>query len=283
MSEIALSDKTLKEAVKLGQNIGDAKSVLVLPGNGIPYAVIPNDSKVESLLNFVYNDYAERPHRKKATVAVLDAGSFIEYYSLFSDSHSRVFADETKAQVLAVLDYHGTGENAPRWGQHRVRLDLRHSEEWKAWTGHNGQSHKMSQLEFAEFIEDNAPDIKEPNAATMLEMARSLQAKTDVDFSSAVRTNNGQVQLKYTENIKGTYGSGNVEIPEEFLIQIPVYVGTERVPIRARLRYRLLSGKLSIWYDLLRADEIARVAFLNVLGAIKEGLKVTVINGTPGN
>lgn len=279
MAEITLTDKTLKEAVKLGQNLGDAKQII----NGIPYAIVPNESQVVSLEKFLHNDYAERPHRKKGTVAVLDASSFIEYYSLFSDEHSRIFADETKSQVLAVLDYHGIGENAPRWGQHRVRLDLRHSEEWKTWTGRDGQSHKMSQLDFAEFIEDNAPDIREPNAATMLEMARTLQAKTDIDFSSAIRTSNGQVQLKYNEIVKGTYGSGNVEIPEEFLIAIPVYVGTERAPVRARLRYRITSGKLSIWYDLLRPEEIERKAFVATLSAIKDGLKVVVINGNPGN
>jgi hypothetical protein len=112
-------------------------------------------------------------------------------------------------------------------------------------------------------------------------MARTLQAKTDVDFSSAVRLNNGQVQLKYTEQIKGTYGNGNVDIPEEFTIAIPVYVGTPRVTIRARLRYRLVSGKLSIWYDLLRPSEVERNAFIGVLDTIKDGLKVNVINGEP--
>jgi uncharacterized protein YfdQ (DUF2303 family) len=272
----AITEKTLKEALKLGQQIGEPKSV-----GGVNYAVIPSDSKIQSLEMFQHSDYAERPHRKKGTVKVLDAASFIEYYGLFSDEHSRVFADETKSRVLAVLDYHGTGENAPRWGQHRLTLDLRYSEEWAAWTGRNGQARKMTQVEFAEFMEDNAPDIVNPNAATMLEMARTLQAKTDVDFSSAVRLNNGQVQLKYTEQIKGTYGNGNVDIPEEFTIAIPVYVGTPRVTIRARLRYRLVSGKLFIWYDLLRPSDVERNAFIGVLDTIKDGLKVNVINGEP--
>ena len=276
MADINLNDKTIKEIVNLGRATGEPKAV-----GGIAYAVIPNDSQVVSLAQYQHTDYAERPHRKKGTVAVLDAASFIEYYTLFSDEHSRVFADETKSQVLSVLDYHGIGENAPRWGQHRVLLTLRHSEEWKRWIGRNGQAKKMSQMEFAEFIEDNTPDIIEPSAATMLEMARTLQAKTDVDFSSAIRTNNGQVQLKYTETVKGTYGSGNVEIPEEFKIQIPVYVGTPRVGIRARLRYRLNSSKLSIWYDLLRPEATERDSFIQTLAAIKDGLKVNIINGNP--
>jgi uncharacterized protein YfdQ (DUF2303 family) len=271
-----LSDKTIKELLALGVAQGAPKEV-----GGVPYAIVPNDCSVKDLSAFRFNDFSAAPHRKKGTVAVLDAASFIEYYTLFSDANSRVFADETKSQVLAVLDYHGAGDGGPRWGQHRVRLDLRKSPEWLTWMNQNGQAKKMSQMEFAEFIEDNTPDIREPNAATMLEMARSLQAKTDVDFSSAIRTNNGQVQFKYTENVKGTYGNGNVEIPESFTVGIPVYVGTQRVAITARLRYRLNSGKLSIWYDLLRADAIERDAFMSTLAEIKQGLSVTIINGVP--
>lgn len=275
MAEATLNDKTLKEILRLGQTVGDPKAV---PG-GVPFVVIPSDCKVESLANLVYNDFSDRPHRKKAAVKVLDAASFIEYYTLFSDENSRVFADETTAKVLAVLDYHGAGDNAPRWGQHRLSLDLRYSEEWSRWTKANGT--KKTQIEFAEFIEDNTPDIQSPPAATMLELAREMAAKTEVDFSSAIRMSNGQVQLKYTEQVKGTYGSGNVEIPEEFVIGIPVFVGTPRVAIRARLRYRLVSGKLTIWYDLLRHDAVQREAFLAVLAGIKDGLTVTIINGSP--
>lgn len=271
-----ISDKTIRELLAIGAAQGSPKEV-----GGIPYAVIPNDCKVMDLSNFKYNDFSATPHRKKGTVSVLDAASFIEYYTLFCDVNSRVFADETTSKVLAVLDYHGAGDGGPRWGQHRVNLTLRKSPEWMRWMGRNGQGNKMAQMDFAEFVEDNAPDIREPNAATMLEMARSLQAKTDVDFSSAIRTNNGQVQFKYTENVKGTYGNGNVEIPESFVIGIPVYVGSARVPITARLRYRLNSGKLSIWYDLLRADAIERDAFMSTLAEIKQGLSVTIINGVP--
>lgn len=276
MSDQTTNDKTLKEMIRLGQIIGDPKQVI----NGIPYAIVPADCKIESLEKFLYSDYADHPHRKKGTVSVLDAQSFIEYYSKFSDEDSRVFADETTATVLGVLDYHGV--EVPRWGQHKVQLSLRTHESFSVWMAHDGQAHKMSQMEFAEFIESNAPDIVEPNAATMLEMARDMSAKTDIEFSSAMRTNNGQVQLKYNEQVKGTYGGSNIEIPESFVIQVPVYVGSAPVRLTVRLRYRINGGKISLWYDLLRPKEAIRYAFQASLDVIKENLKVTVINGSPG-
>lgn len=269
--------ESIQQIADLARQAGQAINI-----GGVPYTVIPSNCKIEDLSRFRYNDFAANPHRKKVAVGVLDAASFIEYYQQFSDENSRVFADETQGIVKAVLDYHGAGsEGAPRWCQHTLTLKLRPSPEWTTWVGHNGHACKMSQMDFAEFIEDNTPDIVEPNAATMLEMARTLQAKTDVDFSSAIRTSNGQIQCTYNEQVKGTYGTGKVDIPEQFKIAIPVYVGGDRTPIIARLRYRLASGKLSIWYDLLRHKEVERTAFTKQIAAIKETLKVAVINGMP--
>lgn len=277
MADANLSDKTLKELVRLGVLSGEPKEV-----GGVPYAIVPTDCNLVDLSKFKYNDFSAQPHRKKATVAVLDAASFIEYYQKFSDDFSRVFADETRSLVLAVLDYHGAGpEGAPRWGQHRITLTLRKSPEWLTWTAHNGQAKKMTQAEFAEFVEDNSPDFRDPKAATMLEMARTLEAKSEVEFSSALRASNGNVQLTYNEQIKGVFGVGKVEIPEQFTIGVPVYVGSPRVDLTARLRYRLATGKLSIWYDLLRADEVERNAFTAQRNQIAETLAVTIINGTP--
>lgn len=270
-----LNEKVIKEIVHLGRQAGEIHTT----PNGLPYAVIPVDAQIVDMTKYVHNDYAERPHRKKGTVTALDAASFIAYYQLFADEHSRVFADETRACVLAVLDYHGIGDNAPRWGQHRINLTLRQSEEWKRWYGADGK--KLTQVDFAEFIEDNAPDIVTPSAATMLEVARDLTAKTDADFGSAIRLNNGSVQFKYSEQIKASFGGGQLEIPEQFLIAIPVHVGGERVKVTARLRYRLNSGKLTFWYDLLRADVVLREAFLAVQKQIADGLAITIINGSP--
>lgn len=246
-----------------------------------PYVVVPQDHKVVGLSDYVHNDRSERPIRKQGIVKVFDTDSFCEYYSLFSDEDSRVFADECASTVLAILDYHEKGAAGPRWGEHRIHLSLRPSDEWTKWTGKNGVANKMSQMDFAEFIEDNSPDIVQPSGATMLEVARTLSAKTDVDFASAIRMANGSVQLKYNEQVKGTYGNGQVDIPEQFTIAVPVYLGLDRTPITARLRYRIASGKITFWYDLLRPEAVKRDAFLAIRDAIQQRIARTIINGTP--
>jgi len=271
-----LNEKSIQELVKLARNTGSVQ----IPKDGAwPFVIIPEGSKVEDLTKFIVNSNNERPLRKEGTAKTLDATSFCEYYTLFHDENSRVFSDETTSKILAVLDYHAALEGAPRWGKHRIDLTLRHSEEWTTWKAKDGQ--RIPQMEFAEFVEDNGPDIIDPDAATMLEVARDLSAKSDVDFASAIRMNNGSVQFKYSEQTKGTFGNGSVEVPERFVISVPVYIGTDRVSVTARLRYRINAGKLTFWYDLLRADAIERDAFKAVQSSIGEQLGIHIINGSP--
>jgi len=270
-----LNEKAIESIAKLARESLPIRT----PEHGVPFVVVPEGCKVESLAGLIFNEYAERPVRKTGTITVLDAPSFCEYFTHFSDSFSRVFADETKAKVLAVLDYHGAGDNAPRWGKHRLDWTLRKSPEWIRWTAVSGE--KMSQVEFAEFLEDNAVDVVDPNAATMLEVARTLTAKAEVDFASAIRTANGGITLRYSEQVKGTYGSGDIEVPEQFSIAVPVFVGGDRARLVARLRYRIAGGKLTFWFDLLRADAAERAAFQGVRQYIADELKVVIINGVP--
>lgn len=274
MSDV-LNKDTVKELYGYGRAAADVKEV----GN-TPFVVIPNDHKVVGLAEYKDNPRAERPLRVKGTAKVHDVPSFCEYFTLFHDENSRVFADEDKATILAVLDYHGAlGGGAPRWGEHRLELTFRHSKEWNEWKGKDGQ--RTQQMEFAEFLEDHAPDIITPDAATMLEVARDLSAKVDADFGSAIRMNNGSVQFKFSEQVKATFGSGQLEVPEQFIVSIPIYLGCDRVSITARLRYRINAGKLSFWYDLLRADNIKREAFLVARKTITDTLAITDISGTP--
>jgi uncharacterized protein YfdQ (DUF2303 family) len=276
MADTPISEKAVAELVSIGKVLGKPFEI---PNGEFPFTILPNGCSVHSLEKFVFNEHNAAPERKTGSISVFDVPSFCEYYTLFSDENSRVFANETTSSFLAILDYHGALDGGPRWCKHRLSMALRSSEEWNVWSGKDGE--KFNQMDFSDFIEDNAPDIVMPNAATMLEVAKDLRAKTDVDFGSAIRTSNGSVQFKYSEQVKGTYGAGNIDIPEQFTISIPVHIGSERVSLTARLRYRLNAGKLLFYYNLLRASAVKRDAFYLAHRAISESLNITLINGTP--
>lgn len=232
-----------------------------------PYVVTPPGYVVRPLHDLIYNEYAERPYRTKQNVVVLDPLSFTRYWTNFCDANSRIFGDRDGRKFLAVLDYHEVDEKSmPRWGSHTLTLELRHTEEWKIWTGSNDKP--MAQAAMALFIEDNAPDVVIPSVATMMEVARTLEANETSSFDSAIRLDNGDMQLMYRKETTATAGGGKMQVPQEFTILIPIFEGMGKVEIKARLRYRINSNKLSMWYSLWRHAAAERAAFDAVMERI---------------
>jgi uncharacterized protein YfdQ (DUF2303 family) len=276
MSEF--ENETIETLLEVGKTIGAPFEV---PGGNLPFAVIPQNCKLESLEKYKFNEYSEAPQRIKARVSVLDPDSFVEYYKLFADEQSRVFADEPNINVVGVLDYHKgeAASSAPRWCQHRVILGLRASEQWNTWLGQNNK--QQSQQQFSEFLEQNAIDIIKPAPASIVEVARDLQATTEVEFGAGFKNENGQTRLKYTETTKATVGGGEVAVPDRFTIEIPVFVGGQDVQLDALLRFRQREGKLTFWFTLVRPEEAKRAAFTAARDRIAEVLGIRIINGVP--
>lgn len=262
-------DKAFEIALRTGQPIE-------MP-DGIKYAVVPKDCQVVSLEDYQYTDYRPVPHRKKAQVVVTDPASFLTYWNLFHDKDSLVFADESNRTIKGVIDYHHAGSDTPaRWGQHTVTLQLQQSDEWETWIGLNGKM--IPQAEFGEFLEDNAVDILKPDAAFMLEVARDLKAKNDVTFESKVNVSSSSMQFTFHEDIRATAGAGKLDVPPEFVVRIPAFLGMDPVDVRARLRFRINNGKLSFSYHLLYPSRKQRDAFRKVRRQISDGIGRETIN-----
>lgn len=256
-----------------------AASPVVLEDGALPYALIPEGHKVAELENLLP---APRATRRK--VALADVASFIRYINLFKTEATQVFADQDRTRLIAVLDF-DTREN-PAWAAHEAQYYCPVSKEWEAWSGRNKRSAKQS--EFLQFIEDNLPDIVQaevdgrmigPTAADMLEVARSIQARKNIEFKSATKLQDGTVQLTYNEDINGTARNGQMAIPEEFYIGIPVFKGGDRYLIKARLRYRIESGVLAMWYDLYRHDRAMDDAFRDLVGVVHAGTGIEPLMG----
>ncbi len=253
------------------------------PGGNVPVVVVPDGYTVESLEKFVFNNHAARPERIVQTVKVLDQSSFIEYYRKFSDSESRTFAYEPDRSVTSVLDYHESANvdqnmiSEPRYGAHKLVLSLRHSEEWNIWTGQNNKA--MTQQQFAEFLEQYSGGIIDPDPAHMREVADDLQMHSEVDFHSGNRQRDGQQRFGYTETIKSTTKNGELAVPEQFNVNLAVFIGGARIPMKALLRTRLKEQKLSFFYTLIRPEEVMRQAFTAARDEIEIELDLKIING----
>jgi uncharacterized protein YfdQ (DUF2303 family) len=216
-----------------------------------------------------------KPKTISQYVTLQNAEALVAYLERFKADESLLFANVESSTVVGVLDYHAA--EVPSLAQHRATLSLPFSEEWKTWSAANGQL--KPQLEFARFIEENAPDIKAPDAADLLEAVRDLQAKRSVNFVAAVRTESDNENFEYTDSTETRSKNGGLELPTKFLLQIPVYFSDAPVEVPAFLRWKLDDGKLHLGIKLHRAEHIRQAAFQLIVTAVTERTGVLSVFG----
>ena len=110
----------------------------------------------------------------------------------------------------------------------------------------------MEQCDFAQFIEDHLPNIREPEAAVVVATARHLVAQVRGEFTAAISLPDGSEVLEYNSKVRGHVGKNKMDVPAAFELMIPVFEGGEKHAMTARLRYRITEGKLTLWVHLHR-------------------------------
>ena len=112
----------------------------------------------------------------------------------------------------------------------------------------------------------------------MLEISRGLQAKKSINFVSGFRLADGSHQIHYEEEVKGTSAKGNIKIPEEFAIALPVFKNGTAYRVIAKLRYRIRDAQLIIWYELQNKEDVLDDAINGVTDDISKQTGCDVFN-----
>ncbi len=248
-----------------------------------PYALIPDGAKMEPIPRL---DERERPEHTVAHPRFHDAPSFIAYVKRFATKDTVIFADSIAEQpvVVAILDYHEPGETAgdskARFTSHRATFVPQLSAEWETWR--EKDTEVMDQVEFAKFIEDNLPDIQVPSGAEVLEMALTMEAKSEHYFKSSIRVQDGAQKLSFSEDVNAKAGNdGQITIPKEIKLLLRPFLSSAGIEVKARLRFRPAGGKVTFWYELWRADQVLIDAFATLTEFIGETIELDVLAGIP--
>lgn len=245
---------------------------------GSVYSVVT--TKGVELVDLTTDQYRDTPQRKSGKVHVTDVPSFAEYWGKHHDqAASEVYADRDKLTVTAVLDAHS--RDMPGWAGHRLILALKHSQAYLAWA--SGDGRYMPQETFAEFLEDNRADIREPASAVLLEVAQTLQGTAKVDWQAGHRLVDGQRRIAFLETTEAKAGvKGELEIPAQITIGVPIFDGAQVAhALTARFRHRIEGGNLRLMYKLDRPADVVTAAFDGAVAELAEACATTVLRGTP--
>jgi hypothetical protein len=182
-------------------------------------------------------------------------------------------ADEAARTIRLVFD-----AQPNEWGTVYADLKLIVSPEAKRWMDASGKY--MAQQDFAEFCELNLETFSSPDAATILEIAQTFQAKSTVDFSSAVRLSNGAIKLKRDEKIEATAGErADLSIPDMLTVAMPLFKYGKAYAVQARLRYRVVESAVRLSVLLVDPEMAIEHAFKEVAEEVSSLLAMPVFFG----
>lgn len=221
------------------------------------------------------DDYAESPRRATAARKATDAASFVRYVDRHGTPATEVYAHQLSASVVAVIDSHRGAFDDAGWQKHTLTLALEHTKAWTAWTDRDLGSNPrgwFDQQEFAEFIEDRALDVVEPNHADLIDAATRFEATKNVEFGQVTRLDTGEVQFEYKETVKAKEGQkGALAFPKELKLALRPYVGGPIYYVFANLRYRVGADGLRLGFALVRPEVILENAFADIVTEIRDG------------
>lgn len=270
-----MNENNMQAVLDAGMQIGDAK---VVPYGAVPYLVRPALTAVESLEPFM-----DHPARKKGGAKFRDLASFALYLAQHGTDATavQVDVDVWPVRFMAILDYHQPGElGKPGWKHHTALFAPKLSEQFMRWVGKDKTW--QAQSDFAEFLQDNLMDVRRPEGAALLEIAKDLVAKKSFDFRSGKNLANGTVQFSYVEDMTAAGGAGGVlEVPESFTIALPVhYASLQAYVLEVRLRFKIEQSKLLFRYEILQLQRTLDVVLTELLNEVRLATSRTVFVGT---
>lgn len=268
------------------------QAIVALTSNGF----VPVDAAV-------FDKWRIDPLVRKGTADITTVDSFIALVNRFKQDNSAIFAldDPQEARLTAIFDYHPAvtdAQDEARNLRHRAIYNFPLSDEWKAWSGKDGEV--MSMTDFAAFLEDRIVDVvtdAEPTSdaakafvaaingrmatpTKLIELARGLQVYENSVLKEARNLSSGEGQLTFDSQHVDADGKP-LQVPNLFMICVPIFARSpDFYRLLARLRYRKTQGGLAFWFELWRADMAFEQAFTDACAKVAEATALPLFTGT---
>lgn len=271
-----MSQNETPDLDKLERIINEAHKPVPLEIDGY----LPVVALAEGLCLYDLDDHLEYPRRIRRNVTATDIPTLERYWDKWGTAESEIYADLEATELLVVIDEHetdyqlGQGEEQAagatykpqaRHSDHRARYQCPMGKEWEKWC--DSDASPFTQEEFGIFLEDRAQEVMDPDSSDLIAITQHFSIKQDVQYTKAIRNLDGNVALAYAETNEP---EGEIKIPEIFTLAIAPFHGGKVYELKARFRYRLNSGQLRMWYELIEPWHVVEHAFGEVVSAFEE-------------
>jgi hypothetical protein len=209
------------------------------------------------------------------TLTLLTPESFGRAVVDYRDSRTQVFADNEKSEITAVFDATQSGDGfydrKSGWGQLRAVIGFAESRKLKEW---RKTLEWMSQMEFANFLEDHLEDVLTPTGQELLSIATDLEASSSGGFKGKVNLDNGSVRLSYQDEVETT-----VEVPRSLTLGIPLFEHGDRYKLGARLRFVIQGGSVKFKLLFTNLQDAKEQEFERIVQEIEEKTSQPIYRG----
>lgn len=248
-------------------------SPVIVGIDGRNHVMLPNGYQLKDITD---------PHRvlprPMQRVTVDDRASLTAYANRFRTEASLIVADYDAGTISVHVDWHPHNEHEDHGFagplNHTCTLKILPSEEFTRWNAFEGKLH--GQAEFAAFLEENSIDIAFPEAATMVEISRDLEATQSLSFKSSTRLETGDRSFRFETD---TRVENNVVVPREFMLNIPLFNGERPVELKAAFRFRPTGAGLQLGFEWRRVEYQRRAYFAEIATLASDETGLPVIMG----
>lgn len=258
-----VAKKGCPSEIRLFDNIGP---------NALPVVALitPKDRDVKLI---DHRDYAPRPKQREGDRSLYTLADFLAYVNVHKEPavtdgdsqpwNPHIFLDRDGLRVRCSFDY--SQSNLASHQKFTASHALVFSKEIEPWR--QKAERWLTQLEFAEWIEDHELEFVKPSSAEMLTLAQKFEASISARFSSKHNLATGEIDLAYKlENNE----AGSVKVPDEFTIALPIFKGGERYQLPMRLRHRCRDGAVTFLFKFKNLDQAVDDVWSALIKTVRE-------------
>lgn len=198
--------------------------------------------------------------------------SFIAYVRRFKQKNTVIFA-QPHYQLKAIIDYHGVDSRA--LCAHQVTFNCQQTDAWAAWLRTCYTC--LSQYEFAAFIAEQAPTLRECNALTLSKAVLNFRVPDQNSFTHGVAFAGYNHGLTFGECILEETGI----LPEKLLINVAPFAGGDACEMWVLVRYTIKNKSLKVRCQLMFDHNPIGSAYQSLLKNLEDKLaEVPVFQAT---